>query len=233
MDGHLLKKIKRKDLDEVNDEFSDFSLSSPARKIRRLDAELPPIIEEEAAEIALDLEQPDPEIRISSCVEGKSGRSVIEEGPSVWPNKEMAIVLFKPVDSLRNSPSNLSIDPGFISSIKNLAVWQAQSNRAIVDEAEENKNGAEKNECLAVIPWVPSRNPWQGPESEAYQMDAEAMEAASMEIDDDVASVRVGQENEFNSVSSIEGHHHLWQQQHCMIPPIPPQNTSSPILSYR
>lgn len=29
-------KMKRKDLDQINDDFSDFSLSSPARKIRRL-----------------------------------------------------------------------------------------------------------------------------------------------------------------------------------------------------
>jgi hypothetical protein len=34
----IMKKMKRKDLelDEVSDDFSDFSLSSPARKIRRL-----------------------------------------------------------------------------------------------------------------------------------------------------------------------------------------------------
>jgi len=43
----LSGKLKRKDIDQVNDDFSDFSLSSPATKIRRLDAELPPIIEEE------------------------------------------------------------------------------------------------------------------------------------------------------------------------------------------
>ncbi|EOY32080.1 hypothetical protein QUC31_019553 [Theobroma cacao] len=43
----LCGKLKRKDIDQVNDDFSDFSLSSPATKIRRLDAELPPIIEEE------------------------------------------------------------------------------------------------------------------------------------------------------------------------------------------
>lgn len=34
--GFLPMKLKRKDLDQVNDDFSDFSLSSPARKIRRL-----------------------------------------------------------------------------------------------------------------------------------------------------------------------------------------------------
>ena len=34
----MMKKMKRKDLelDEFSDDFSDFSLSSPARKIRRL-----------------------------------------------------------------------------------------------------------------------------------------------------------------------------------------------------
>lgn len=32
----LSGKMKRKDWEEVSDEFSDFSLSSPARKIRRL-----------------------------------------------------------------------------------------------------------------------------------------------------------------------------------------------------
>ncbi|OMO77035.1 hypothetical protein CCACVL1_15225 [Corchorus capsularis] len=45
----LKGKLKRKDMEQFNDDFSDFSLSSPAPKIRRLDAELPPIIEEEEA----------------------------------------------------------------------------------------------------------------------------------------------------------------------------------------
>ncbi|KAL7189929.1 hypothetical protein ACSBR1_039543 [Camellia fascicularis] len=52
MAGYLAMKMKRKDLEDVNDDFSDFSLSSPARKIRRLDAELPPIMEEEEADHA-------------------------------------------------------------------------------------------------------------------------------------------------------------------------------------
>ncbi|KAL1204627.1 hypothetical protein V5N11_004027 [Cardamine amara subsp. amara] len=42
-----MKKMKRKYMDRVNDDFSDFSLSSPATKIRRLDLDLPPIIEED------------------------------------------------------------------------------------------------------------------------------------------------------------------------------------------
>ncbi|XP_010467131.1 PREDICTED: uncharacterized protein LOC104747230 [Camelina sativa] len=40
-------KMKRKDIERVNNDFSDFSLSSPARKIRRLDLDLPPIMEED------------------------------------------------------------------------------------------------------------------------------------------------------------------------------------------
>ncbi|KAE8657966.1 hypothetical protein F3Y22_tig00116976pilonHSYRG00207 [Hibiscus syriacus] len=44
----LIGKFKRKNIDQVNDDFSDFSLSSPATKIRRLDADLPPIIEEDS-----------------------------------------------------------------------------------------------------------------------------------------------------------------------------------------
>lgn len=51
-EGMQMKTMKKKrkeveELDQVNDDFSDFSLSSPARKIRRLDAHLPPIMEEE------------------------------------------------------------------------------------------------------------------------------------------------------------------------------------------
>ncbi|GAU11797.1 hypothetical protein TSUD_75480 [Trifolium subterraneum] len=49
MAGHY-KSLKRKVDGVVNhiaDDFSDFSLSSPATKIRRLDAELPPIAEED------------------------------------------------------------------------------------------------------------------------------------------------------------------------------------------
>ncbi|CAJ2676356.1 unnamed protein product [Trifolium pratense] len=49
MAGHY-KSLKRKVdgvVNHITDDFSDFSLSSPATKIRRLDAELPPIVEED------------------------------------------------------------------------------------------------------------------------------------------------------------------------------------------
>ncbi|WCJ34688.1 hypothetical protein M5689_015982 [Euphorbia peplus] len=46
-------KMKRKDLEDVNEDFSDFSLSSPARKIRRLDV----IMEEEVEEVDHNLDR--------------------------------------------------------------------------------------------------------------------------------------------------------------------------------
>ncbi|KAK7845251.1 hypothetical protein CFP56_009873 [Quercus suber] len=94
----MMKKMKRKDLelDEFSDDFSDFSLSAPARKIRRLDAELPPIMEEEEA--------------------------IIEDLELSPNNEEMAIVLFKPVNApfVQHSPSNLSfsVDSELISGFK-------------------------------------------------------------------------------------------------------------------
>lgn len=63
-------KMKRKDLDQVSDDFSDFSLSSPARKIRRLDAELPPIMEDDEPEIAMPY------------LQNRSSGPVIEELPA-------------------------------------------------------------------------------------------------------------------------------------------------------
>ncbi|XP_022754029.1 uncharacterized protein LOC111302370 [Durio zibethinus] len=69
----LSGKLKRKDIDQVNDDFSDFSLSSPATKIRRLDADLPPIIEEEESfpenqERAIVLFSPPPLLRSPSTI---------------------------------------------------------------------------------------------------------------------------------------------------------------------
>ncbi|KAG8386752.1 hypothetical protein BUALT_Bualt03G0181700 [Buddleja alternifolia] len=57
MENYLLMKLKRKDLEDVNDDFSNFSLSSPVRKILRLDSELPPIFEDEECEIHVAFEQ--------------------------------------------------------------------------------------------------------------------------------------------------------------------------------
>ncbi|KAL9249359.1 hypothetical protein AKJ16_DCAP00850 [Drosera capensis] len=224
------KKMKRKDhefdLNHVRDGFSDFSLSSPARKIRRLDAELPPIIEEEETDVVLD-------------------RALSEEGSFVElvePNDVRAIVLFNHGEfSLPSSVSGYSISPRLITNLKNQALWKNRSRPVIVeldgDEEEENIDIKEdKNSSLAVIPWNPSRElkQQQAPiVEEPDSMEAEDMEVEPMDIEEEMGT-GLAQENEFgNQVSGSESmQQHVWQQQHCMMPQ-PPQNIPAPVMWYR
>lgn len=240
METYYSLKMKRKDLDDVYDEFSDFSLSSPARKIRRLDAELPPIIEEvEEPEIPIPFAQAatDPSFGI-----GVNRGAVIEELPSVPENDERAIVLFKPTSThLVHSPSNFSVkvDPQFITCFKSQAFWGNQANAfrpAHNEEMSEEGSGSTK-ECLAVVPWVPSQLPSAqgaqvlGQADTSDMMDAEEMEGVMMDVEDSSVNAVPRTAVEAGAVSLNEGLH-PWQQQHCMTTQLP-HNTSTPIVWYR
>ncbi|KAL6977886.1 hypothetical protein U1Q18_026669 [Sarracenia purpurea var. burkii] len=250
MAGYLSMKMKRKDLEDVNDEFSDFSLSSPARKIRRLDAELPPIMEEEEPEVPLIFEQQvTPEEHHLPSIEEQVGGSgpIMQEFPSVPKNEERAIVLFTPMNTpLLQSPSNfsVSVNSDIISGIKNHILWSSQCNTAkeAEDEAARlglNTKGRRTNDCLAVVPWVPSAQVSSNQGIDEIEV-SELMESeedqgvATMEIEEENnggAEPVLGQGLEFSGMMS-EGLIHQWQQQHCMIPQLP-QNSSTPISWYR
>ncbi|KAJ8540014.1 hypothetical protein K7X08_026403 [Anisodus acutangulus] len=241
MEAYYPMKMKRKDLEDVYDEFSDFSLSSPARKIRRLDAELPPIIEEvEEPEIPLTFEQAATDPSFGSNL-GNRG-IVIEELPSVPENEEMAIVLFKPTNTpLVYSPSNFSlkVNPQFINGFKSQVFWENRANafRPADGEATQQEDSCSAKECLAVVPWVPSQIPSaQGAEilgqtDTSDMMDAEDMEGVAMDVED--GSVNAEPRTTFGAgaISVNEGLHQ-WQHQHCM-PTQLPQNTSTPIVWYQ
>ncbi|KAJ7973700.1 DBH-like monooxygenase [Quillaja saponaria] len=215
-------KMKRKGLDEVSDDFSDFSLSSPARKIRRLDAELPPIMEEEEPEIPLVYHQPLPEEQVS----GRVGGPVIEELPSVPANQERAIILFKPVNvAPLQSPSNfsVSVDSNIISGIKDQYFWSSHG-RVKPAEKEASSEDA-NNDSWAVVPWVPSQF-LPTPSTEVTQMEPEGMGEALMDIEESIDQPTCD-----GITTGIQGLHQ-WQQQHCMIPQLP-QNTSTPITWFR
>ncbi|KAF7813931.1 STE20-like serine/threonine-protein kinase [Senna tora] len=191
--------MKRKEVDQVSQDFSHFSLSSPPTKIRRLDAELPPIVEE-------------------------------DEPPHVLPiieaeNQEKALVLFKPINSHSFvSPSTLSftVDSHIVSGIKNQFPWSSSHSA----EARKDNNN---NDRLALVPWVPSQFPpspsTQVSDTEPPQlMEAEEMEEASMDIE---------QDNNANSSIHPTLHAeltgmHPWHQHHCFLPQFP-HNTSTPI----
>lgn len=232
MEGYFPLKMKRKDLEDVTDDFSDFSLCSPARKIRRLDAELPPIIED--CEIPMRFEESEPE---KQSYYSNLGVLTIEELPI--ENEERAIVLFKPVDSpLQKLPSQFSVavDPHIISGIRNQVRRSNKSSpwRMANEKAEsEDGNLQSSNGCLAVIPWVPPPLPSMhkaefGQQTDTSEMmEAEATEEATMDVEDDVA---MDQENVY--VPGAANHSHQWQQQQCMIPQLP-HNPSTPIVWYR
>ncbi|CDP20191.1 unnamed protein product [Coffea canephora] len=232
-------KMKRKDLDQVNEEFSDFSLTSPARKIRRLDAELAPITEEEP-EIPLVFERPENE----GSFGGGNGRVggggvVIEELPNGVENEERAIVVFNPVNSpLLQSPSNysISVSPPLISGLKNQLPWSNYSSqwRALEseDRTDDNKSGRQ-NECLAVVPWVPPPHLYSTSGDEAVpqidvsdMMEADDAEVSTMDVEDNT----VGSEQKVGM--NVNEGLRQWQQQHCMIPQ-PPQNISTPIVWFQ
>ncbi|KAM3281663.1 putative protein isoform X2 [Capsicum chacoense] len=238
METYYSLKMKRKDLEDVYDEFSDFSLSSPARKIRRLDAELPPIIEEvEEPEIPMTFEQASTYTSFGS--NGVNRGLVIEELPE---NEERAIVLFKPMNNTppMHSPSNFSVkvDPQFINGFKSQVFWENRANafRPADDEATQQEDSSSSKGCLAVVPWVPSQLPSAeqaevlGQPDISDMMDAEDMEGVAMDVEDSSVNSEPRTAVEAGAVNINEGLHH-WQQ-HCMTTQLP-QNTSPPIAWYR
>ena len=90
------------------------------------------------------------------------------------------------------------------------------------------------NDCLAVVPWIPSQFPSmpatqsEGPEL----MDAEGTGVSTMDIEEDN---NAGMEQVHTNVNVGGGGSeglHQWQQQHCLYPQFP-QNTSTPITWFR
>ncbi|XP_068638104.1 uncharacterized protein [Aristolochia californica] len=214
-------KSKRKDLDDVYDDFSDFSLSSPARKIRRLDAELPPIVEEEPM-IPPVVDQPIPEEQPRDSV-------VIEEMQPPSPNEERALIVYK----LANAPSLQSpttsgllfkVHKELIPGFNNRVFWSGHPELIIDADSEETVSS---KKCLAVVPWTPSKIPTSQVMKDAAPannlselMDAEAAEATSMEVE--------GEENSFYALGK-ENPQQQWQQ-HCIAAQLP-QNASTPVMS--
>ncbi|KAH6817314.1 hypothetical protein C2S51_000917 [Perilla frutescens var. frutescens] len=219
MEANFHPRLKRKDFQHVDDDFSDFSFTSPATKIRRLDAELPPMMRvDEEPEVAAVAQR-------RRCNESSGVK--IEELPDLGENEERAIVLFKPsiTTPIVHSPSNFSVSlhPQFISGFKNQILRPDQANSwRLVNEEEEDEDEDDSsrsgNGCQAVVPWFPPRFPPSG-DGQFEMMDAEEMGEASMDVEDSE------QQRNTNEVSLSQGLPHQWQ--HCMIPQ-PPHNTTAP-----
>ncbi|XP_071737076.1 uncharacterized protein [Rutidosis leptorrhynchoides] len=226
-------KLKRKDLDEFNDDFCDFSLSSPARKMRRLDAELPPIFEEEEMANPVVFEQPDP--TQDSFVMKDSPVAIDELNVSLPLNEERSIVLYDPMNNMPSrSPFSISVNSDFLSGFKNPVLWSNRSQllKTLNGETEKQDNNSDQNHVnLAVVPWVPTHSQNRAlPEEEiartevSEMMDTDDVEARIMDIEEN--NPQPFTINQFGALSGSEGVNH-WQQ-HCTIPQ-PPHNLSTPI----
>ncbi|XP_068643840.1 uncharacterized protein [Aristolochia californica] len=239
MASFLSVKSKRKDLEEVYDDFSDFSLSSPARKIRRLDAELPPIMEEEEHMIPPVFEQPMPEEQPRAFV-------VLEEMPPPPSNEEeRALVVYKPVNApYLQSPTTSGLSFKVLTElIPDQMFWSGWSGHPEVIKDAENEERETSKRCLAVVPWTPSNIPTgqaiEDPASTntiSERMEAEAGEATSMEVEDENNSFFVqgraggstGGAETVMVLDRTENPQQQWQQ-HCMAAQLPP-NTTTPVM---
>ncbi|KAL1547921.1 hypothetical protein AAHA92_16224 [Salvia divinorum] len=236
MEENFQPRMKRKDFEHVNDDASDFIFSSPATKIRRLDAELPQmmIVEEEPEVAAATFDQSQQFLPEQSS--NVSGGLKIEELPNLGEN-ERAIVLYQPSTPIVRSPSNFSVslDPRFISALKNQVLRSSSENSWKLDSDEgATEDGIDMSSpgdgCQAIVPWFPQ--PVNG-ENSCYQFDGGEMmeadetgEATSMDVEDSTSF----QQSNSGSVPLSQGLPQ-WQQ-HCTISQ-PPQNTTTPIVWYR
>ncbi|KAL4564455.1 hypothetical protein LXL04_028519 [Taraxacum kok-saghyz] len=224
MECYFPAKLKRKDLDEVNDDFCDFSLSSPARKIRRLDAELPPIIEEEEMVNPVVFGQP-MSSQATSMEQVMTTSPVAIDDPRVGlpENEERAIVLYDPTNNIPSlqsrSPFSISVNSDFLSGYKS-KFFTPYIIKPLDDKTEEHDGESKpSNGSLAVVPWVAPPSHHHGNPSQLFEssemMDADDTGAITMDIEDD------------NSQQIPRNEMNQWQQ-HCMIPEAP-RNLTTPI----
>ncbi|CAH8363214.1 unnamed protein product [Eruca vesicaria subsp. sativa] len=196
-------KMKRKEIDRVNDDFSDFSLSSPAKKIRRLDLDLPPIKEEEV---------------------------VMEEHVSPPPeNEERAIVLFKPPTPHHHQP-HLFVDRSLISGLKNRFLHDVAE---ADEDYKTNKQQAVVPWNPSHFQFLESTGTVQEPtKPEIVELDGDdvMMEEADMDVEEkENSSITTSTSVSLHQWQQPQQQQQL---HHCMIPQLP-QTNSTPISWFR
>ncbi|KAM0943242.1 hypothetical protein DsansV1_C13g0120161 [Dioscorea sansibarensis] len=221
-----MKTLKRKELDDVSDGFSEFSLLSPSIKMRRLDVELPSVMQEEPA-VPLVFQQQLLSEQIGSAAPEVD--AVIEDVPLIPVNEERAIILYKPIDSplyLSPSSSNVSftVSSDMLPRLKNQAFLCQNSNLGVSNSLINCKEAA--NDTLAVVPWAPTKTSatsWLQFEGSSSSVSIEPVEA-----EEEGASMEVEEESEQTSGSGTgTGVFQQWHQQHCMTPEIPTTTTTT------
>ncbi|CAN6243022.1 unnamed protein product, partial [Urochloa humidicola] len=208
---------KRKELERVVDGLSDFSLSGPAAKSRRMDPGLPPIMEEEPPSPSMAFQMLGEEINGGVNMPGLE--VVMESAMSHHtPSEDKALVLYKPVDnSVAFGPgissSSFIVSSDLIRGLKSHAFNQVNYHE-LEDESPERSNS------LALVPWKPPqmaiRSDWVASEPESARTFEVPMEADETEV----TSMDFEEAPEATARGFDDDNIHQWQ--HCMtLPSLP------------
>lgn len=218
MDVDAAPALKRKDAPELwmdDDVGPGFPVASRATKIRRLNADVLPVVPGDG-----EVVPPPP-----GTQPPVAGFGVVEEAPmcgdvAVVPvdvappaNEERAIVLYRPAEAERRlllgplrPGGHLRVNPEWIHALNGTMLQEASNHRALF----EGLAGTESSN-LAMVPWAPPRA--QATSTAAEMMEAEDGEGASMEVEQDRAE---------QQLSMPQWPQQQQQQQHCMVQqPIP------------
>ncbi|KAG2644345.1 protein transport protein SEC31-like isoform X2 [Panicum virgatum] len=222
-----LPSLKRKGAEGPQPWLDVDGVPAPATKIRRLDAEVPPV------EAAVSAPLVEPGASVPFVAEG-----VLMSGDVAPPavNDERAIVVYQPAEAarsllqgpLRPAPS-LHVSPDWIHGLRSTMLQEASNYRALLEELaarDENLN-------LAVVPWAPA----QVHAHAASRSAATADEMVDADQDGDGASMEVEHQPTPPAASvALQGeafHHHQqqqqWPPQHC----VAPQQVQLPAASYQ
>ncbi|KAF3325596.1 hypothetical protein FCM35_KLT08676 [Carex littledalei] len=220
---------KRKEIEEAMEGFS-----YPHFKIRRLEPKLPHPIEEVPFQVGGLGGEPACEMThtMDEIVPPLSEMTytVDETFPPPSSTDDRAIVLYTPADTFLNLgpvPSNpsLLVSPELLRNLKNQAVHQGSC-----QNMEDNSPAG--NDCLALVPWVPSvaaemASYWSSSQHDQNPVMIEELmeseESTSMEIETE--PVESHHTSIFGEKGGREGFHHQ-RQLHCMAPGTQPNPTS-------
>ncbi|PAN13151.1 hypothetical protein PAHAL_2G317400 [Panicum hallii] len=224
-----LPLLKRKGAEGPQPWLDVDGVPAPATKIRRLDAEVPPVgpavgapLVETGASVPFVVE----DVRVSGDVAPTPAAAVGLAAPAA--NDERAIVVYQPAEAarsllqgpLRPGPS-LRVSPNWIHGLRSTMLHEASKHRALFEELaarDENLN-------LAVVPWAPAQDHAHAASATgAEMMDADQDgDGASMEVEHDVEGRPTPQAG-----GAVQGEA-FYHQQHC----VAPQQVQLPVASYQ
>ncbi|CAN6196469.1 unnamed protein product [Urochloa humidicola] len=197
----------------------------PATKIRRLDAEVPPV--EHA--VGAPLLHPGASVA-PQPVQMSGGVAPPVAVVASAANDERAIVVYQPAEAARNllegplrPGASLRVSPDWIHGLRSTMLQEASNHRALFEELA----GRDENLNLAMVPWAPAQI-----HARAFSSSAEEMVDADQ--DSDGASMEVEHQPTPPAGVTLQGeafqhHHQQWPLQHC----VAPQQLQLPASSYQ